>query len=267
MSRRINFSLNTSMAALVRSSVDEVMVMASSPCHSMWVSVPRKSNRVESSLAAWLRALSTSWRSTLLTTSKLESAIALASSRCARKYYPTTPNSTFRRQSASRSLQNVDLGAGVDMAVFVQSASSLYPASRTMAGCPSGQWERTVNPSAYAYAGSNPAPATIGHTLHLPPRPAPVTGSGSADRQRWRARTLTVSTPAAAAVPYCYARQLFLHGERAIRKEPFLEHKLDEVEGTTGHDRGCRRCDGWGLRFEFHAICHLLQRQLTRTGD
>lgn len=47
--------------------------------------------------------------------------------------------------------------------------SSLYPASRTKpetgrgttkADCPSGQWERTVNPSAYAYAGSNPASAT-----------------------------------------------------------------------------------------------------------
>jgi hypothetical protein len=31
-----------------------------------------------------------------------------------------------------------------------------------MAGCPSGQWERTVNPSEYSYAGSNPAPATRG---------------------------------------------------------------------------------------------------------
>src|SRR5665811_1760456 len=30
----------------------------------------------------------------------------------------------------------------------------------SMAGCPSGQWKRTVNPSAYAYAGSIPAPAT-----------------------------------------------------------------------------------------------------------
>jgi hypothetical protein len=29
-----------------------------------------------------------------------------------------------------------------------------------MAGCPSGQWKRTVNPSLYSYAGSNPAPAT-----------------------------------------------------------------------------------------------------------
>jgi antitoxin YefM len=31
---------------------------------------------------------------------------------------------------------------------------------RTQAGCPSGQWERTVNPSAKAYTGSNPVPAT-----------------------------------------------------------------------------------------------------------
>src|SRR4051812_36646796 len=33
--------------------------------------------------------------------------------------------------------------------------------SASTAGCPSGQWKRTVNPSAYAFAGSNPAPATI----------------------------------------------------------------------------------------------------------
>ena len=35
MSRRMSFSLNTSMAALTRSSVDEVMVTASSPCQAM----------------------------------------------------------------------------------------------------------------------------------------------------------------------------------------------------------------------------------------
>src|ERR1700759_527560 len=29
------------------------------------------------------------------------------------------------------------------------------------ADCPSGQWERTVNPSAYAYPGSNPGSATV----------------------------------------------------------------------------------------------------------
>ena|GEM_PF-6987349 len=30
----------------------------------------------------------------------------------------------------------------------------------TMAGCPSGQWEQTVNLSVNAYGGSNPSPAT-----------------------------------------------------------------------------------------------------------
>src|SRR5829696_195667 len=75
MSRRMSFSLKTSMAALTRSSVEEVIVMFSSPCHAMDVSVPRKSKRVASSLAAWFSALSTSWRSTLLTTSNDESAI------------------------------------------------------------------------------------------------------------------------------------------------------------------------------------------------
>ena len=49
--------------------------MPSSPFHAIVVSVPRKSKRVASSLAAWLSALSTSWRSTLLTMSNDESAI------------------------------------------------------------------------------------------------------------------------------------------------------------------------------------------------
>lgn len=60
MSRRISFSLKTSTAALTRSSVDEVSSTASSPFHAILVSVPRKSKRVASSLAAWLSALSTS---------------------------------------------------------------------------------------------------------------------------------------------------------------------------------------------------------------
>src|SRR5690606_19590855 len=40
-----------------------------SPAQLIEALVPRKSNRCESSLAVWFRALSTSWRSTLLTTS------------------------------------------------------------------------------------------------------------------------------------------------------------------------------------------------------
>ena len=51
--------------------------MDSSPCQAMVVSVPRKSKRVAISLAAWFSALSTSCRSTLLTTSNDESAIGL----------------------------------------------------------------------------------------------------------------------------------------------------------------------------------------------
>jgi hypothetical protein len=30
----------------------------------------------------------------------------------------------------------------------------------SLEGCPSGQWERAVNPPAYAYGGSNPPPST-----------------------------------------------------------------------------------------------------------
>ena len=170
MSRRMSFSLNTSTAALTRSSVDEVMVIVSSPCHSMRVSVPRKSKRVDSSLAAWLRALSTSWRSTLLTTSKLMNPPLDSSSfGGARMYYPTPPKPTFRRESASRPAKRRSR-RGRGSAVFLSGASSLYPATRTKAGCPSGQWERTVNPSAYAYAGSNPAPATVDVLRRRPSR-------------------------------------------------------------------------------------------------
>src|SRR3954453_8698708 len=67
--RLTSFSLNTSSAALTRSSVSALMVTASSPAQLMLALVPRKSNRWLSSLAAWFSALSTSWCSTLLTMS------------------------------------------------------------------------------------------------------------------------------------------------------------------------------------------------------
>ncbi|SKW89312.1 Uncharacterised protein [Mycobacteroides abscessus subsp. abscessus] len=53
--------------------------MASSPFQAIVVSVPRKSKRVASSLAAWFSALSTSWRSILLTMSNDESAMTAPS--------------------------------------------------------------------------------------------------------------------------------------------------------------------------------------------
>src|SRR5215218_5531524 len=76
MLRLISFSLKTSSAAVTRSSVSACSVTPSSPAHAIVALVPRKSKRCESSLPAWFRALSTSCRSTLLTTSKDASAIA-----------------------------------------------------------------------------------------------------------------------------------------------------------------------------------------------
>src|SRR5690554_1260405 len=69
--------------------------------------------------------------------------------------------------------------AGSDLlgaAVILSSARRL--ALRALAGCPSGQWKRTVNPSAYAYAGSNPAPATNGNGRSATP-PGALTGRSS----------------------------------------------------------------------------------------
>ena len=37
-----------------------------------------------------------------------------------------------------------------------------------MVGCPSGQWERAVNPPAYAYGGSNPPPSTNANSGQSP---------------------------------------------------------------------------------------------------
>lgn len=74
MLRLISFSLKTSTAARARSSVSDSIAIASSPDQLIVVPVPRKSKRVPSSLLAWFSALSTSWWSTLLTTSKEGSA-------------------------------------------------------------------------------------------------------------------------------------------------------------------------------------------------
>ena len=47
-----------------------------------------------------------------------------------------------------------------------------------MADCPSGQWERTVNPSVYTYPGSNPGSATPGPLAAPRPGGRPVSGPG-----------------------------------------------------------------------------------------
>src|SRR5947209_9585428 len=74
MFRLTSLSLKTSSAALARSSVSAWIVTAFSPAGVICAPVPRKSNRVDSSLAAWFSALSSSWWSTLLTMSNEGSA-------------------------------------------------------------------------------------------------------------------------------------------------------------------------------------------------
>src|SRR4051794_4529020 len=124
--------------------------------------VPRKSNRCASSLAAWFSALSTSWRSTLLTTSKDESAIA------------SSALGTRRR------------GPGA----AVSRSCTLFRYHRT-AGCPSGQRERTVNPSAQPTKVRILHPPRLGTTAPDLPwsgavavRRMAVSGTVSGDRGR-----------------------------------------------------------------------------------
>src|SRR6516164_1159045 len=71
--RLTSFSLKTSRTALARSSLLARISTPCSPDQAMDAPTPRKSNRVLISLAAWLSALSASWRSILLTMSKLDS--------------------------------------------------------------------------------------------------------------------------------------------------------------------------------------------------
>src|ERR1700759_5652659 len=71
--RLTSFSLNTSRTALARSSLLARISTPCSPDQAMDAPTPRKSNRVLISLAAWLSALSASWRSILDTMSKLDS--------------------------------------------------------------------------------------------------------------------------------------------------------------------------------------------------
>src|SRR5881227_1455972 len=78
MPRLTSLSLKTSRTALARSSPLARMSMALSPDQAMDAQAPRKSNRVPISLAAWLTALSTSWRSSFDTMSKEDSCDATA---------------------------------------------------------------------------------------------------------------------------------------------------------------------------------------------
>src|SRR5215218_6374552 len=145
MPRLISFSLKTSSAAVTRSSVSACSVTPSSPAHAIVALVPRKSKRCESSLPAWFRALSTSCRSTLLTTSKDASAIADSLPLLGRARGSGTP-STF-----------------------------LYAAPvPPHGGLPEWPMGADCKSVGLAYEGSNPSPATHGTTAPDPARSGAV---------------------------------------------------------------------------------------------
>src|SRR5215218_6941302 len=161
MLRLISFSLKTSSAAVTRSSVSACSVTPSSPAHAIVALVPRKSKRCESSLPAWFRALSTSCRSTLLTTSKDASAIAESLPLLGRARGSGTP-STF-----------------------------LYAAPvPPHGGLPEWPMGADCKSVGLAFEGSNPSPATHGTTAPDPSRSGAVAVPWvcSAERRRPCAR-------------------------------------------------------------------------------
>ena len=188
--RRTSLVWKTSQIALTRSSPFACIAIAS-PDHLMDASVPLKSKRWPTSRAAWLSALSTSCRSTLLTMSKelsdamLQScqhllAIALA---CGWRR-PSLNRAQPRRQGPSESgcryracAQFRESGrvgshpsAHDGRASFAKTGHSAIVIPRwstAMAACPSGQRERSVKPSA--------TPTMV--RIHQLPRKDPVDSS------------------------------------------------------------------------------------------
>src|SRR5271166_4390970 len=150
--RLTSLSLKTSRTALARSSLLARMSTACSPDQAMDAPTPRKSNRVPISLAAWLSALSTSWRSSLDTMSKEDSwdATALRLDAPGQTVTPNAPRRGPERLKYGRRTVRSRLGLSF----------SEPPALRHTAGCPSGQRERSVKPSAQP---------TLVRTQHLPP--------------------------------------------------------------------------------------------------
>src|SRR5579864_4033894 len=152
--RLTSLSLNTSRTALARSSLLARMSTAWSPDQVMDAPTPRKSNRVPISLAAWLSALSTSWRSSLDTMSKEDSCDATA---------PRLDASAPARH-AERAGRPADSYGPAGHRLTVSSCLGLSfsrPPARTVYGrlpeWPKGAVCKTVGS---AYVGSNPTPAT-----------------------------------------------------------------------------------------------------------
>ncbi len=138
--RRTSLDWKTSRTAFTRSSEFASISMAS-PDHWIEASVFLKSKRCRTSLAAWFKALSTSCRSTLLTMSNELSAATVPP----QVSWPAFPDRSSHRRSVCYCYRSPH--------------GHLTGCSSGLAGCPSGQRERSVKPS---------ASPTLVRTQHLP---------------------------------------------------------------------------------------------------
>src|SRR5262249_45230194 len=149
--RLTSLSLKTSRTALARSSLLARMSTACSPDQVIEAPTPRKSNRVPISLAAWLIALSTSWRSSLDTMSKEDSCDATAP----RLDAPSAERHAERAMSRGQPLTVSRLPRGRVFGYPCDAASAA--AYGRLPEWPKGAVCKTVGS---AYVGSNPTPAT-----------------------------------------------------------------------------------------------------------
>src|SRR5580693_6229957 len=155
--RLTSFSLKTSRTALARSSLLARISTPCSPDQAIDAPTPRKSNRLLISFAAWFSALSASWRSILLTMSKLDSLGMIirldgygasrhtgrSGFRCARRRGPATmPEGPRRNQSCCP--------------LFF----SLLPHRVALGRLPEWPKGAVCKTVGSAYVGSNPTPAT-----------------------------------------------------------------------------------------------------------
>src|SRR6478736_7921034 len=130
MLRLMSLVWNTSRTARTRSSEFAAMTIFS-PLHAIEAPTPLKSYRCAISLMAWFSALSTSWRSTLLTTSNDDSlAMTPPDLWCSGAAVPTTGR--FRNRPEP-------------LLSFHPHPGDAVTEARTLAGYPSGQRGLTVN--------------------------------------------------------------------------------------------------------------------------
>src|SRR6478752_1909457 len=156
--RRISLVWNTSRTASTRS--DELAIMRIfSPLHAIDAPTPLKSYRWAISFEAWLRALSTSWWSTLLTTSN-EASLAMAL-----LLLPALTRGWSRGRRCVPAFREHCPGVAIlppARCTRVRPSGVLSVGGHTLGGLPEWPKGADCKSAGNAYGGSNPSPATTG---------------------------------------------------------------------------------------------------------